>query len=101
MTVGEGLRVRLSEALEARLLALQGARARLWTPVPWAIGQPVCIEVYLDDTSANTLTLQGRCAGARRIAPNRYEAVIRLVNLCRADRERLLQALAKEDRRSR
>lgn len=70
-------------SFDGRVLALQSPRA-------FAPGSPIRFSVAIED---ETRRFEGRTLGSTRIDERLFEVRLRLVNLRRADRERLLRQL--------
>jgi hypothetical protein len=84
------LRIRLESGEEARAVRVDGQVLVVRSPRAYAPGSPISFSI---ETSEEERALEGRTIGSKRLEDGEFEVRMRLVNLRRADRERLLHGL--------
>lgn len=82
--------LRLSTGEPAELVSLDGIQAVLVSPRPFAPGAPMSFEALVEP---EPVALEGKSHGSKRRPDDRFDVRLRLVNLRRADRERLASLL--------
>jgi hypothetical protein len=84
------VRLRFGAGGQGHAELLTGDRLHVVSEVPFAPGSPVSCTAPLAD---GELDLEGRSQGSKRRDDGRFDVRLRLINLRRADRERLALAL--------
>jgi hypothetical protein len=77
---------------DGEALHCEGERLAMVSPKAFAPGQPIAFDAMLAD---GTLSLEGRSLGSKRRPDGRFDVRVRLINLSRHGRERLVRALAE------
>lgn len=85
------MKVRLQSGEVARAIRMDGQVLVLLSPRAYAPGAPISFSIESAESGA---AFEGRTIGSRRQADGTFEVKVRLVNLRRADRDRLVHGLS-------
>ena len=84
------MKLRLESGEEAEASAIDGNILTLLSPRAFAPGAPIRFSTVGGEVER---AFEGRTLGSKRVDDGRFQVRMRFVNLRRADRERLLEAL--------